>query len=110
MKKVILGFAITSILCSNVSLFAQDESRGKVLYEAHCIACHGLSGKGDGLSAEALIPEPRDFTNPEVKASLTKEGVTNAIMNGKPGTQMEGWKNRLSPQDIQSLMEFILSL
>lgn len=111
MSRVFIVIAtVGCLLFSFGLLFAQDENRGRVIFEAHCIVCHGLQGKGDGLSSEALIPKPRDFTDPEVKASLTKDSVMNAILNGKPGTQMEGWKSKLTLQDAHSVMEYLFSL
>ena len=111
MSRVFIVIATVGCLLFSVGvLFAQDENRGRVIFEAHCIVCHGLQGKGDGLSSEALIPKPRDFTDPDVKASLTKDSVMNTVLNGKPGTQMEGWKTRLSVEDVQAVMEYIFTL
>lgn len=110
MKPAVTGIFVLAILASVTTLFAADEGRGKVVYQAHCAVCHGIQGKGDGSTSGALMPKPRDYTNPEVKASLTKESVTAAIRNGVPKTQMEGWEKRLAPEDIQAVMEYILSL
>lgn len=84
--------------------------RGKIIYDAHCVPCHGTEGRGDGPSAYALVPRPPDFTDSAVKDLLTKAFITDVITNGKPRTQMEGWKNKLSTQDIQEVMEYIQSL
>ena len=84
--------------------------RGKTIYEAHCIPCHGRGGRGDGPSAYAMVPRPPDFTDPAVKDVLTKTRIIDAVTKGKRGTQMEGSKNKLSAQDIQEVMEYIQSL
>ena len=36
--------------------------RGPDLYRAHCAACHGLQGKGDGPVGAALKTKPADLT------------------------------------------------
>ena len=44
------------------SLAAGDPAAGKMLFDANCSSCHGVSGKGDGPVGAALTPPPRDFT------------------------------------------------
>jgi mono/diheme cytochrome c family protein len=101
---------VVALLLSCGMVFAQGDDRGYLIFQAHCAVCHGPQGKGDGPSAEALIPRPRDFTDPKVQASLTKDGVMDAILNGKPGTQMAAWKGKLSVEDAHKVMRYILSL
>ncbi|QFS83945.1 Cytochrome c [Roseivivax sp. THAF40] len=44
------------------SAAGQDVGVGKSLYERHCATCHGLSAKGDGPMAPALLIQPTDLT------------------------------------------------
>src|SRR5688572_1369348 len=37
-------------------------ARGKQVYDANCVQCHGATGQGDGYGAPFLVPAPRDFT------------------------------------------------
>jgi len=82
--------------------------KGRVIYEAFCMVCHGPEGRGDGPSADTLIPMPADFTNTVVVESMTKDRVYEAIRDGKAGTQMEGFSKRLSLDEIQQVMEYVL--
>lgn len=41
---------------------AESLQRGLVLYQTHCLSCHGNSGRGDGPVGEKYIPEPIDLT------------------------------------------------
>ena len=44
---------------------AQENGRalpGAALYRQHCAACHGDSGRGDGLVGQALRTPPADLT------------------------------------------------
>jgi cytochrome c oxidase cbb3-type subunit 2 len=50
-------------------------SRGRQVYEKHCVECHGESGKGDGPAAMTLVPHPRDFTSGRYKLRSTDTGT-----------------------------------
>lgn len=41
---------------------AQPDSPGKAMYLKYCAACHGDSGKGDGVVSGFLQPKPTDLT------------------------------------------------
>ena len=36
--------------------------RGELLFQAHCVACHGVDGRGDGPAAGDLRTRPADLT------------------------------------------------
>ena len=64
--------------------------RGRELYKANCVACHGESGKGDGPGAGVLKPPPRDHTDRAYMSTLSDEEIGNIIriggaIKGKPG-------------------------
>ena len=42
-------------------------AEGKKLYLTYCSACHGNSGKGDGMAAAALNPKPTNHSAAEVQ-------------------------------------------
>ena len=66
--------------------------------------CHGEDGKG-----YPALKTP-DFTDPKVQASLTDEEMTETIKNGKKGTAMPAFGDKLSDDQIKSLIAYIRSL
>src|SRR5437870_5172187 len=100
---------------SRVQLEAQP--RGKAVYDAHCVECHGASGKGDGPSAAYLVPRPRDFTSGKYKIRSTESGtvptdddLTTSVRRGLYATAMPGWDRVLDDNDIVDVVQYIKSL
>jgi len=73
---------------------------GKKEYAARCAACHGE--KGEGGIGPAL-------TSKEYKYGRTAPEVTASIVEGRPGG-MPGFKNDLSGEKVQGLVQYVLSL
>ncbi len=100
---------------SRVSVEAQP--RGKAVYDAHCVECHGGSGKGDGASASLLVPRPRDFTTGKYKIRTTETGTMPSdddlivsVRRGLYGTAMPGWDRILSDAEIVDVVQYLKSL
>ncbi|WP_284164368.1 cytochrome c [Frigidibacter sp. SD6-1] len=63
--KLITGLsagATLALLLAACATTAPAPSRGKVLYEDFCAACHGPGGKGDGVLAGEWKRPPADLT------------------------------------------------
>jgi mono/diheme cytochrome c family protein len=54
--------ALSLYLCANTAHAGRDIDFGRLEYESSCASCHGLSGKGDGPLARALVSQPSDLT------------------------------------------------
>jgi len=72
-------------------------AKGKTVYDANCLACHGADGKG-------LIPQARRLTDVEYIASASATQFYQAVSGGKG--IMPAWQDRLSPEDRWAAVEY----
>jgi mono/diheme cytochrome c family protein len=54
------------------------------IFTTRCAACHGVTGMGDGLAAQALNPKPRAYSDKAWQASVTDEMIAKVIVEGGP--------------------------
>ncbi|WP_444938337.1 cytochrome c/FTR1 family iron permease [Microbulbifer sp. JMSA002] len=76
------------------------------LYQAQCIACHGVEGHGDGPLAANLEPAPTNFHERERAVNRSLLGLYDAISNGIDGTAMTAFAN-LTEQQRWSLAFYV---
>lgn len=114
MRRPIL-LALTGGLLA-VPAAAQDAPAGRATYERWCAGCHGVEGRGDGPAAATMLPRPRDFTGALYEIRTTPSGalptdgdILRMIDEGMPGTAMPGWKDQLSREQRDQLVEYLKS-
>lgn len=77
-----------------------DVARGETIYQKECSTCHGANG--EGVTAPAL-------GNQSALAHNSDEFIRYAIQNGRDGSNMVGFKEKLSADDINSVTAFLRS-
>jgi cytochrome c oxidase cbb3-type subunit 2 len=97
---------ILIVLSSRRPLSAADLTQGKVLYDAHCAACHGINGDGNGPQAADFNPTPTNFTSATEMANVPFDVNELTVSQGKPGTGMPGFGMVLSPEEIQDVIAY----
>jgi len=54
----------------------------KTYFAQTCALCHGVDGTGNGPTAAALNPKPRNYTDPNWQASITDDEIKKIIVEG----------------------------
>jgi mono/diheme cytochrome c family protein len=85
-------------------------ARGKQLFEANCVPCHGPSGHGDGPASATMDPRPRNLTSPNGWTNgYELPGIFKTLTQGVSGTSMASF-NYLSKKDRMALAHYVQSL
>lgn len=72
--------------------------RGAAIYARACQSCHG-----DATTRVNAV----HLANPQFLALASDAFIRYAIVNGRPGTPMEAFAAKLSPQDIEDVVAFV---
>lgn len=86
--------------------------RGRELYKANCVACHGDSGKGDGPGAGVLKPPPRDHTDRAYMSTLSDQEVGDIIKMGGAikGKPLMPSHPQINGADLAAVVAYVRSL
>ena len=87
---------------------------GQSLYEGSiagqgCVACHGISGAGNGPLASQFTPPPRNFACAKTVNSIADGQLFWIVKNGSPGTAMPDHP-RFSDEEIWQLVLYLREL
>jgi cytochrome c oxidase cbb3-type subunit 3 len=88
---------------TNVTLLtdAADLAKGREIYTALCVACHGASGEG-GVGP--------NMTDQYWKHGGDIKDLFKTVKYGVSGTGMKSWKSDISPAQMAAVSSYILSL
>ena len=89
--------------------WSSDEllAAGKEVYEKQCVACHQASGQGlppafPALAGSKIVNTPLLDMN----GKIVKDSHVDRVMNGKPGTAMQAFRNTLSDIELASVITY----
>ena len=88
-------------LLTSAVVQAADTPDGAAVYKQKCQMCHGADGKGF-----PAIKTP-DLTDPKWQASISDKEMTEVIKNGKKGTPMPAFADKLKDDEIEAVVKFI---
>jgi len=74
---------------------------GQVLFTQHCGVCHGATGEGGSGP---------DLTNPVWQHSITDDRLARTIRDGRPGTAMPSFKDRIDANGRIALVAYLRNL
>ena len=92
------------LLSSLVFHAAVPADSGEAIFKTNCAMCHGIDGKGF-----AALKTP-DFTSPKWQASMTDKQMRVIIKDGKKGTAMTAFGDKLSDEQVTAVIAYIRSL
>ena len=108
-KRLIVCLVFTVAASFNLTAaqdFPADVTRGRSVYERHCLACHGTGGWGDGPEAAALRVPPTNFHG---MRSILKsdEELLRTIEHGVVFSPMHSWQGQLTETERQDALAYI---
>ncbi len=87
-----------------------DRGLGRRVFVDRCAACHGDQGFGDGPAANAIVPRPRNFHDPEFWKGRTPEALRAVVAHGKgPASMMPAFEGVLSDAEIDAVVDYLQS-
>lgn len=81
--------------------------RGADLYQANCLMCHGIEGRGDGPVAAGMSPLPADFTAQQGIDVHSDGELYWWISQGIAGSSMPAFENLLTEEERWTLVHYI---
>lgn len=96
----------------DIELTQTNISSGNTIYQARCAPCHGVDGRGDGPSAAAMNPKPRNHQDKEYMNNLTNEHLFSLLKAGgaAKGMPLMPSFGTLSDDELKHTIAFLRSL
>jgi len=101
--------AQAAVAVGAAQVWSRDElmKHGRKIYETLCVVCHQADGRGipnvfPALAGSKVVNGP--FL--DGKGRLVKDGHLDRVMNGKPNTAMQAFKDTLNDSDIAAVVTF----
>jgi mono/diheme cytochrome c family protein len=89
------------------------QKAGRILFEQHCVSCHGTIEEGRSPSADHLKPQPTDFASKSLR-SVDPGFLFWRISKGKTvepylskGSAMPAWGHYFSDRQIWELVAYL---
>jgi mono/diheme cytochrome c family protein len=91
-------------LVNPIAISPESLTRGRELYETHCIVCHGKQGRGNGPVGQKFVPQPMELNLDYVQ--LQPDGqIFYTISHGS--LAMPFYRQAIAAEDRWHLVNFI---
>lgn len=87
-----------------------DLAKGKKIYTTYCKSCHGARGRGNGVLAAGLSPQPANFQDSVNTGKLSPFQAYNTIRLGVEGTAMRSFSKVLTSREAWNVAFYVNSL
>ncbi len=74
--------SLPSVATRPVKTYESPAAEARAIFTERCTPCHGAEGRGDGGSASALNPKPRNYHDKAWQAQARDELIGKAILEG----------------------------
>jgi mono/diheme cytochrome c family protein len=101
--EAVVDYIRTTIMEPNSKLAG---GRGEAIYAAHCASCHGPTGRGVLDHATGARRAP-DLATPEASQNVSRSRMIDAVVNGKSGTMMIDYGQKLAMTDIEAVVDYM---
>ena len=85
---------------------AAQSERGRAVYSANCVRCHGADGAGRTRMAEMV--EPPDMSDPAWQRGRSTSRMIASVANGLG--QMPAFRKKLSKKEIAAAVAYVRTL
>jgi mono/diheme cytochrome c family protein len=97
---------------------AEKQAEARELYATNCAACHGETGKGDGVMVEGLpafdhtggehaLSKPPDLTDPASTLGASPALLEGKLLRGGMGTGMPYWGPIFTQEQMDALVAYV---
>jgi mono/diheme cytochrome c family protein len=92
-KRRVLSVSAAALLIGSLAHAAEDVPPGEAMYRRYCGACHGPTGRGDGVASSTMRPPPTNLTEiakqnggtfPTMKVLHYVDGTEHVRAHGDP--------------------------
>ena len=75
------------------------------IWDKRCAFCHGADGRSQTKKGRRY--KAPNFTRAKWQQHTSDDEIVEAITNGVPKTKMAAFKDKLSPEEIKSMVPFL---
>ncbi|HEU4684242.1 MAG TPA: cytochrome c [Nitrospira sp.] len=111
MKAILTGVVLVLLASSWVAAQSGrgNPKDGQVIYQQHCLRCHGEQLDGNGPDSKDLIVHPANFLSPASRSKTDWELLV-MIANGVLFTPMHSFRGKLNDQQMLDVLSYIRSV